>query len=267
MFWCYCIFCNCCFNVLIFFVFLQLLQCFWYYSQSPQDEIDGVSAFFSIILITSSILVSFLQVFFVKPDLAMIAATNVNQTQAAANVNQTQPTEAQKQKQKASIAKKPTNTVKATKESTQPPLKPTKPTSPAKAAKKKPTSKASKPMSPFATFWKHQTKSSNLLKDHGWPGLLHQKCLKKAIKARGRVSLEKNCLLTRKRMRKRKLEMIRPLQTMGIAKMRMRSNGFFGIFFRNSLMMVMVLCRWVSIFFAWRLFSVLAFTYFQWFGL
>eukprot|EP00956_Cyclotella_meneghiniana_P028922 scaffold68694_cov28-Cyclotella_meneghiniana.AAC.1 len=108
------------------------------------------------------------------PDLAMIAA---------ANVNQTQPTEAQKQKQKASIAKKPTNTVKATKESTQPPLKPTKPTSPAKppskvsnsnipkkAAKKptsiaspgsKPPSKVSKPKNPAKAAKKTPTSEAS----------------------------------------------------------------------------------------------------------
>ena len=62
---------------------------------------------------------SFLTSFFVKPDLA-----------------------------KATIAKKPTKTVKATKESTQPPPKKSKPTPPGKAAKKKTSPKASKPKSP-----------------------------------------------------------------------------------------------------------------------
>ena len=56
---------NWCFNCFrLFFVFLQLLTNVLILFTIAQDETEGGSAFFSIIFITSSVLVSFPQVFF-----------------------------------------------------------------------------------------------------------------------------------------------------------------------------------------------------------
>ena len=55
---------NWCFNGFDLFCIFATATMFLILFTIAQDEIDGVSAFFSIILITSSILVSFSQVFF-----------------------------------------------------------------------------------------------------------------------------------------------------------------------------------------------------------